>query len=148
MYSERYGDLGGVRAWTDGDCHLCLQPLDLTLYGPTGRYGADTVTVDHLRPQSRGGQDALSNLRLAHGSCNSVRGTRSVLAARRELAGTVNAPRTSSEKTALAVTAGSLAALAAGYGLARQTPHGDRVFNGGPALVVGLLVFAAVRYGA
>ena len=147
MYSKRYGDLNAVGAWTDGDCHLCLEPLDLSLYGPTGHYGAETVTVDHLHPQSHGGEDTLSNLRLAHGTCNSVRGTRSVWAARHDLAGTIVPPRTSSEKTALAISAASLAALAAGYGLARHTAHGDRVFNGVPALAVGLLVFAAVRYG-
>src|SRR5262245_60830654 len=93
MYSARYGDLTRIAAWTDGDCHLCLEPVDLALYGRTGLYGTETATVDHLKPQSRNGGDGLSNLRIAHGGCNSVRGTRSVLAVRRELAGTSMAPR-------------------------------------------------------
>jgi 5-methylcytosine-specific restriction endonuclease McrA len=40
-------------------CHLCLKP------------GADTV--DHVIPRSRGGDDALENLRPAHASCNYAR---------------------------------------------------------------------------
>lgn len=43
--------------WT---CHLC------------GRPGA--TTADHLIPRSKGGSDALANLRPAHTSCNSARG--------------------------------------------------------------------------
>ncbi|AKI28641.1 hypothetical protein GMA5_27 [Gordonia phage GMA5] len=41
-------------------CHLC------------GRPGASTA--DHVIPRSRGGRDALDNLRPAHLSCNQSRG--------------------------------------------------------------------------
>lgn len=45
-------------------CHLC------------GRLGA--TTADHVVPRSKGGSDALVNLRPAHLSCNSSRGNRSL----------------------------------------------------------------------
>lgn len=55
-----------LRAWTlardGGVCWLCGKP------------GA--TTVDHVVPRSLGGPDTLANLRAAHGSCNSARGTR------------------------------------------------------------------------
>jgi 5-methylcytosine-specific restriction endonuclease McrA len=146
MYSARYGDLTRIAAWTDGDCHLCLDPVDLSLYGPTGLHGPETATVDHLRPQSRNGGDALFNLRLAHGGCNSARGTRAVRVVRRDLAGTTTAPRSAAEKTALAASAGALAALACGYAFAQHGPHGERPFNGRAALVAGLLAFGLTRY--
>jgi hypothetical protein len=148
MYSARYGDLSRIAAWTDGDCHLCLAPVDLGLYGPTGLYGPKTATVDHLRPQSHNGSDAVSNLRLAHGVCNSVRGTRSVRAVRRELAETPTAPRSAAEKTALAASAGALAALASGYAFAYRGPRGERPFNGRAAVMAGLLVFGLARWAA
>ena len=40
----------------EGVCHLC------------GRSGADSV--DHVLPRSRGGTNALTNLRAAHLTCN------------------------------------------------------------------------------
>jgi 5-methylcytosine-specific restriction endonuclease McrA len=39
-----------------------------------GRDGADSA--DHVLPRSRGGSDALENLRPAHRACNSARGNR------------------------------------------------------------------------
>lgn len=45
-------------------CHLCLKP------------GA--TTADHIVPRSKGGSDAISNLRPAHGRCNYRRGDRSI----------------------------------------------------------------------
>lgn len=146
MNSSRYGDLRAIAAWTDGDCHLCLEPLDLALYGRTGIYGSQTVTVDHLKPQSRNGSDARSNLRLAHGECNSVRGTRSVLAARRELAGRTTAPRSSAEKTAIGALVGAVAALSFGYALAQPGPSRERHFNGRAALVAGVVAYGLCRY--
>ncbi len=41
-------------------CHLCTYP------------GADTA--DHVIPRSKGGTNAITNLRPAHGACNSARG--------------------------------------------------------------------------
>lgn len=146
MHSARYGDLRFVAALTDGDCHLCAEPADLKHYGPTGFYGWETVTVDHLKPQSRNGSDRLSNLRLAHGGCNSVRGVRSVRAVRRELTGKASAPRTSAEKMALAASAGALAALAFGYAFAHSGPGWERPFNRRAALVAGLIAYGVSRY--
>jgi 5-methylcytosine-specific restriction endonuclease McrA len=34
------------------------------------------VTLDHVRPRAKGGSHSLANLRLAHRSCNSRRGTK------------------------------------------------------------------------
>ncbi len=45
-------------------CHLC---------GTTG-----ATTADHRVPRSKGGSDALANLRPAHASCNSSRQAESV----------------------------------------------------------------------
>lgn len=42
------------------DCWLCGHP--------------DATTVDHVHPRSRGGTDALANLRPAHLFCNTGRG--------------------------------------------------------------------------
>lgn len=144
-FSVRYGDLGPVAAWTDGDCHLCGLPVDVELYARSGTHGPETATVDHLRPQSRRGSDALANLRLAHGWCNSIRGTRPVKSVRKELAGTIRAPRSSSEKTAIALAVASATAVAAGYVFANRTPAGDRPFNGTVATLFGVGTFALLR---
>ena len=56
-------------------CHLCDRP------------GADTA--DHLEPRSQGGTDELENLRPAHRSCNSTRGTRTVDEARTAIRGRI-----------------------------------------------------------
>jgi 5-methylcytosine-specific restriction endonuclease McrA len=101
-----------------------LVGADLELYGRTGFWGEGTVTVDHLWPQSWGGSDEIDNLRLAHGSCNSRRGTRDVELVRTELAGTSRAPLSSGEKTAWSIAAGGTAAMLAGYGFAHQGPDG------------------------
>ena len=145
MYSERYGDLRDVAAHTDGACHLCHQPVDLALYGPTGAFGDDTANVDHLIPQSFGGDDELENLRIAHGTCNSIRGIRHVHEARLELAGTVRAPMSSGEKTTWSVGGGTLAALIAGYAFGEPMPDGSRKFNGGAAIVGGLALGMLLR---
>lgn len=145
MLSPRYGDLRKVAAHTDGDCNLCLRPADLAFYGPTGSYGRDTVTIDHVIPQSDGGGDELENLRLAHGTCNSSRGTRDVEVARYELAGTYDGPMSSGEKTAWSVGGGAVAALGAGYAFGREMPDGTRQFNGEAALLAGLLASVLLR---
>lgn len=54
-------------AWT---CWLCLGDVDRTLIGS---YSHWRPSLDHVVPRSRGGSDALTNLRLAHWWCNSVR---------------------------------------------------------------------------
>lgn len=45
------------------DCWLCHQPLD------------DDITIDHIIPRCRNGVHALTNLKLAHKSCNERRGS-------------------------------------------------------------------------
>jgi len=145
MESSRYGDLEDIAAHTDGNCHLCHQPADLDLYGRTGLWGEDTVTVDHLWPQSWGGSDEIDNLRLAHGTCNSRRGTRDIELVRTELAGLSRAPLSSGEKTAWSIAGGGTAALLAGYGFAQQGPDGSPQFNTGAAILTGLLVGCFLR---
>lgn len=44
-------------------CWICKQKMKL-----------QTATVDHIIPVSKGGTDHISNLRLAHASCNQRRG--------------------------------------------------------------------------
>jgi 5-methylcytosine-specific restriction endonuclease McrA len=55
-----------------------LRMMTLGEYGTVcwlcGRDGADSA--DHVLPRSRGGSDALENLRPAHRACNSARGNR------------------------------------------------------------------------
>lgn len=146
MYSERYGDLRPIAAWTDGDCHLCGEPVDLARYGRGGLFGSETTTVDHLRAQSRRGTDDPANLRIAHGGCNSSRGVRSVAAARHALMGRRTAPRSTGEKVALATVVAGAAALATEHLCAKRTTGGDRPFASGPAFVAGALAFLLVRY--
>lgn len=67
--SEQYGILD--IALRDGfDCSLCGEMIDFSL-PPTDRM---SPTVDHVIPISKGGPDLLSNVRLAHRVCNSIKG--------------------------------------------------------------------------
>lgn len=60
-----------TQTWKDKDgfvmvqCGLCGQPLHL-----------GEATIDHIIPKGRGGGDELSNLQLAHESCNNEKGDR------------------------------------------------------------------------
>ena len=54
------------------DCHICQQPIDITL-PRTSKLG---LVIDHLVPLSRGGQDIIENLRPAHWTCNSRKGSK------------------------------------------------------------------------
>lgn len=146
MYSERYGDLRTIAAWTDGDCHLCGEPVDLMRYGRGGLFGPETATVDHLRPQSRRGTDDSTNLRMAHGGCNSSRGVRSVAATRYAMMGRRSAPPSTAEKLAVATAVAGAVALVTGRLCAERTAGGDRPFATRPALVAGALAFLVVRY--
>lgn len=53
-------------------CHLCRRRVNMELTSPHPR----SATVDHLVPVSDGGTDAPENIRLAHRTCNTKRGTR------------------------------------------------------------------------
>lgn len=48
------------------DCWLCGKPLGLDL----PRTHARAATLDHVIPRSQGGTNELTNLRLAHRTCN------------------------------------------------------------------------------
>jgi hypothetical protein len=56
-------------AWT---CQLCGEPVDPEARGRSSR-GA---SLDHVIPYSRGGNDVVENLRLAHHGCNTSRSNR------------------------------------------------------------------------
>lgn len=56
-------------------CKLCGQPLDRHIKDDRS---PDYVTFDHIVPSSAGGLDDLSNLQLAHQSCNQARGNMSI----------------------------------------------------------------------
>lgn len=57
------------------NCGICGEHVNLNISsGPKGR--DDGPSVDHVRPRSLGGQDALDNLRLTHWGCNRNRGNR------------------------------------------------------------------------
>jgi hypothetical protein len=144
-WSPRYGDLESIAAETRGLCHLCHEPVDLDLYGRTGEFGPDTVTVDHLRPQVRGGGDGSANLRIAHGDCNSVRGTRSPRKARLALAGTADEPMSQVTFDLLSIGAGVGVAAVSGRAFATHDEQGRPQFNWGAAALFGILTFAVVR---
>ena len=145
MHSQRYGDLRDLAAKTDGSCHLCHQPAPIELYGPTGTYGDDTVTIDHYVPQSEGGDDDALNLFIAHGVCNSIRGTRDVDGVRMALAGTTRTPMSSVAKAALSLGGGSVAAVGAGSLFGQARPDGSRDFNAPAAVVTGVLAALLLR---
>lgn len=48
-----------------GLCGICGKPLPVEL---------DEIHVDHIRPRSRGGTDAVGNLQAAHAHCNQSKG--------------------------------------------------------------------------
>jgi 5-methylcytosine-specific restriction endonuclease McrA len=54
----------------DGDaCYLCHQTADPD----------DPLEIEHVKPRYAGGSDDLSNLALAHRSCNRTKGTSAVV---------------------------------------------------------------------
>lgn len=58
-----------------GLCHLCGAEMQREC---DGRDTRALATFDHLTPVSQEGGDEESNLRLAHGGCNSIRGDRGI----------------------------------------------------------------------
>ena len=63
---EEVGDRDGWR------CHLCSKRVNPTIANPDPR----APTIDHLIPVAAGGVDELSNVALAHRSCNCSRGAK------------------------------------------------------------------------
>ena len=62
----------GTYGWT---CTLCHRPID-----PHATALRDRLSIDHVLPVSRGGTDAIENLRPAHYGCNAAKcdGSRTV----------------------------------------------------------------------
>ncbi len=58
------------------NCTICREPLDRHIRD--GRHPA-YITFDHVTPRSDGGNDAWTNLRLAHRRCNEKRGNDPIL---------------------------------------------------------------------
>jgi len=59
------------------DCYLCNTPVDLTATHVQGRPGWETYPhIEHVVPLSLGGDDTLSNVKIAHAKCNIDKGTR------------------------------------------------------------------------
>ena len=59
-------------------CHICCEAIDASL--PRGYREPASLVMDHVVPLSRGGADALSNIRPAHWACNARKGSRVVSA--------------------------------------------------------------------
>ena len=137
MSHPRYGDLGQVWRKTHGRCHLCHDTVDLETYGYTDVFGADAATVDHLVPQSRGGDDHHDNLLPAHLGCNASRGTEDVELARYRMAGSFDAPLSTGERVGLGALVTGLGALAGGALTAKPDEQGCKQFNSNGAWVGG-----------
>lgn len=144
-WNSRYGDLRKIAHQTDCKCHLCHEEVDLDEYGRPDQQGDDAVNVDHLTPQSWGGDDDPDNLRIAHSWCNSYRGTRDPEEVRIELAGTEEEPRSRGGAILAAAAGGGGAAIVAGELFATTDEYGQRRFNGGAAAVAGILTFLFMR---
>jgi 5-methylcytosine-specific restriction endonuclease McrA len=55
-------------------CYLCEEAVDMSI-ARTSRYGA---TLDHVTPLSKGGQDTMENVRLAHWICNILKSNKTL----------------------------------------------------------------------
>lgn len=57
-------------------CGICAGYLDRKIkYIDVGQFHPDQITIDHIVPKSRGGQDVYSNKRLVHYRCNQQKGS-------------------------------------------------------------------------
>jgi 5-methylcytosine-specific restriction endonuclease McrA len=60
------------------DCHICLEPIDMTAPRLIGRPGWERgLHIDHLVPLAKGGPNTLANCRPSHGRCNLIKRDRS-----------------------------------------------------------------------
>jgi hypothetical protein len=148
MNHPRYGDLGKVWAKTHGHCHLCHEKVDLGTYGFAAVFGADTATVDHLVPQSHGGDDHHDNILPAHLGCNASRGTQPVGLTRYRMTGEVEAPLSTVGRLGMGAAMAGIGALIGGTLTARPDETGRKQFNTTAARVCGgvglLLAIAAL----
>jgi len=59
------------------DCYLCNTPIDLTAPHTQGQPGWETYPhIEHVIPLSKGGDDVLENVKIAHAKCNIDKGTK------------------------------------------------------------------------
>lgn len=79
-YSRPLGR-GGSRAWRkrmmiynrdEGICQLCREPVLLAY----PKYHPRSLSMDHIRPKSKGGTATASNLQTSHYECNKSKGSR------------------------------------------------------------------------
>jgi hypothetical protein len=70
-HSRRYGVIAR-HFRDDAVCHLCGEPVSAEQYGHFDDFGSETVTLDHITPQSHGGE--MHDVLPAHLLCNSFRG--------------------------------------------------------------------------
>lgn len=138
MAHPRYGDLNHIWRKTHGNCHLCRRPVDLDTYGFSSIFGAEAATVDHLIPQSMGGDDEIDNLLPAHLGCNASRGTGDIAHTRLRLAGNTAQPMSTDDRViaGAALTLGT--AWIAGHANAQRGEDGVARFNGKSAIGWGL----------
>lgn len=87
-----------------GRCVLCGETMPV-LEGWCDDY-RERVTFDHLRPKSRGGDDTIANIGLAHWRCNTARG---------------NAPLTREQEERVALLQVNLGAILERLGLTPAT---------------------------
>lgn len=72
--------LATIESFTEGDvlstygtdCHICNQPIDLSL----PRTHSLGLHLDHVIPLARGGEHSLSNVKPAHARCNLSKGSK------------------------------------------------------------------------
>jgi 5-methylcytosine-specific restriction endonuclease McrA len=59
------------------DCYLCQEPVDFNAPHTRGEPGWETYPhVEHVIPLAKGGDDTLSNVKIAHAKCNIDKGVR------------------------------------------------------------------------
>jgi 5-methylcytosine-specific restriction endonuclease McrA len=63
-----------IIARTKAACHICGGPIDYTL----PYLDPMAFVIDHVIPLHKGGEDALTNIKAAHRSCNSKKRARIV----------------------------------------------------------------------
>jgi HNH endonuclease len=57
------------------DCYLCSTPVDLTANHIVGQPGWELYPhIEHVHPLSKGGDDTLDNVKIAHAKCNMDKG--------------------------------------------------------------------------
>lgn len=57
------------------DCYICNTPVDLTAPHVQGQPGWETYPhIEHVKPLSKGGDDTLANVKIAHAVCNIRKG--------------------------------------------------------------------------